>query len=68
MHKKHKLGSADISGYHYQRWQKPNNTIPPTTAANTEAHNPISQLANLMNKEFSNSFWRNPAVAETANK
>eukprot|EP00983_Pelagomonas_calceolata_P102380 1158799-Pelagomonas_calceolata.AAC.3 len=44
MHKKHKLGSADISGYHYQRWQKLNDTIPPTITANTEAHNPIPRL------------------------
>eukprot|EP00983_Pelagomonas_calceolata_P031998 1003883-Pelagomonas_calceolata.AAC.1 len=37
MHKKHKLGSADISGCHYQRWQELNDTIPPTATANTEA-------------------------------
>eukprot|EP00983_Pelagomonas_calceolata_P123750 1161041-Pelagomonas_calceolata.AAC.1 len=56
---KHKLGSSDVSGYHYQRWQKHNNTIPPSTTANTEAHNPITQLAN---KEISNSFWQNPDI------
>eukprot|EP00983_Pelagomonas_calceolata_P027369 859644-Pelagomonas_calceolata.AAC.1 len=59
MHKKHKLGSADISGYHYQGWQKLNDTIPSITTVNTEAHNPISQLAN---KEISNSFWQNPEI------
>eukprot|EP00983_Pelagomonas_calceolata_P024179 760511-Pelagomonas_calceolata.AAC.1 len=63
MNNKHKLGSADISGYHYQRWQKINDTISPTITANTEAHNPISQLAN---KEISKSFWQNLVIA--ANK
>eukprot|EP00983_Pelagomonas_calceolata_P058608 1145562-Pelagomonas_calceolata.AAC.3 len=28
MHKKHKLGSVDTSGYHYQRWQKLSDAIP----------------------------------------
>ena len=59
MHKKHKLGSADTSRYHYQRWQKLNDATPPTINANTEAHNPITQLAN---KEISNSFWKNPKI------
>eukprot|EP00983_Pelagomonas_calceolata_P008535 279626-Pelagomonas_calceolata.AAC.2 len=59
MHKKHKLGSADISGYYCQRWQKLNDTISPTNTANTEAHNPISRLAN---KEIKNSFWQNPEI------
>eukprot|EP00983_Pelagomonas_calceolata_P006088 202452-Pelagomonas_calceolata.AAC.2 len=50
---------ALISGYHYQRWQKLNDAIPPTTTANTEAHNPISQHAN---KEIRYFFWQNLGI------
>eukprot|EP00983_Pelagomonas_calceolata_P025581 803429-Pelagomonas_calceolata.AAC.1 len=63
MHKKHKLGSADASGYHYNSWQRLNYAIQPTslvTTANIEAHNPTCQLAN---KEASSSFWYNPKIA-----
>ena len=59
MHKKHRLGCADTSGYHYQRWQKLNDATPSTNNTNNEAHNSTSQLAN---KAISNSFWKNPKI------
>eukprot|EP00983_Pelagomonas_calceolata_P055313 1144105-Pelagomonas_calceolata.AAC.3 len=49
MHKRHKLGSADASGYYYNSWQRLNHAIqptPPTTTVISEADNPPSQLAN----------------------
>eukprot|EP00983_Pelagomonas_calceolata_P077088 1153703-Pelagomonas_calceolata.AAC.2 len=62
MHKKHKLGSADTSGYFYNSWQRLNNTIRPTslnTTVSSEAHIPPTQLAD---KEISNSFWNDPKI------
>eukprot|EP00983_Pelagomonas_calceolata_P067992 1149720-Pelagomonas_calceolata.AAC.1 len=60
MHKK-KLGSADSSGYYYnrQRLNHARQPAPPSITANTEAHNLPFQLAN---KEISNSFWNNPKI------
>eukprot|EP00983_Pelagomonas_calceolata_P019711 621850-Pelagomonas_calceolata.AAC.1 len=56
MHKKHKLGSADSSGYHYSSWQRLNyatQTTSPVTTANIEAHNPNCQLAHKEVKALS---------------
>eukprot|EP00983_Pelagomonas_calceolata_P124713 1161134-Pelagomonas_calceolata.AAC.1 len=61
-HRRHKLSSADTSGYYYISWQRLNYAIqptPPNTTANVNAHNPPFQLAN---KEISNSFWDNSKI------
>eukprot|EP00983_Pelagomonas_calceolata_P064538 1148177-Pelagomonas_calceolata.AAC.1 len=60
MHNRHKLGSADTSGFYYNSWQRLKYSTRPTslnTTVSSEAHNPPSQL---VNKEISNSFWKNP--------
>eukprot|EP00983_Pelagomonas_calceolata_P005203 169951-Pelagomonas_calceolata.AAC.1 len=49
MHKRHKLGSADHSGYYYNSWQRLDYAIrptPPYTTVSSEADDPPSQLAN----------------------
>eukprot|EP00983_Pelagomonas_calceolata_P127660 1161428-Pelagomonas_calceolata.AAC.3 len=62
MHNRHKLGSADTSGFYYNSWKRLNYTIQPTslnTTVSPEAHKPPFQLAN---KEISNSFWTNAKI------
>eukprot|EP00983_Pelagomonas_calceolata_P124127 1161075-Pelagomonas_calceolata.AAC.25 len=63
MHKRRKLCST--SSYYYNSWQRLNYAVQPTPpnttqAVNSEAHGPLSQLAN---KEIRKSFWNNSKIA-----
>jgi hypothetical protein len=63
MHSRHKLGSADTSGYYYQSWQRLNKKIHPFVPdANSNSSN-YRITPQIANAKISNSFWDNPKIS-----